>query len=189
MNAIQAFQFQSNQLRIEADEHGNPWFLGKDVCDILGYANHNKTLKDHCKPEGVTNRYPLQTAGGVQYPAFINEGNLYRLIIKSTKPESAPFEAWIFDEVLTALRKTGGYGIPRETQQLIQTLQAELLKKSPRTDKVRKLQRAGFSKAETAKMLGVGETTLRRETALLKRCGYALQAAGTPLDVALGGGQ
>lgn len=109
MNAIQAFQFQSKQLRVEVDEHGNPWFCGKDVCDILGYTNHNKTLKDHCNPKGVTNCYPLQTAGGVQYPAFINEGNLYRLIIKSNKPESAPFESWVFDEVLTSIRKHGGY--------------------------------------------------------------------------------
>jgi len=103
------FQFQSLPLRVVADGHGNPWFVGKDVCDILGYANHNDAIKTHCKPKGVANRYPLETAGGVQYPVCIDEGNLYRLIIKSNKPEAEPFEAWVCDEVLPAIRKTGGY--------------------------------------------------------------------------------
>lgn len=55
--------------------------------------------------------YPLETAGGVQYPAFIDEGNLYRLIIKSKKPEAEAFESWVCDEVLPSIRKTGSYAV------------------------------------------------------------------------------
>jgi prophage antirepressor-like protein len=100
---------KSYPLRAEIDEHGAPWFCAKDVCDILGYANHNKSINDHCTSKGVTNRYPLKTEGGIQYPLFITEGNLYRLIIKSNKPESAKFESWVCDEVLPSIRKTGQY--------------------------------------------------------------------------------
>lgn len=109
---LQPFEFQSNALRVQADEKGNPWFCAKDVCDILGYANDSKSIKDHCKADGVTNRYPIIDAlGRTQYPNFISEGNLYRLIIKSSKPEAEPFEAWVCDEVLPSIRKTGSYAM------------------------------------------------------------------------------
>lgn len=110
MNALHAYQFQFHPLRIEQDEAGNPWFCAKDACAILGYANHNKAIKDHCKADGVTNRYPIvDTLGRTQYPAFINEGNLYRLIIKSNKPEAERFESWVCDDVLPTIRRTGQY--------------------------------------------------------------------------------
>lgn len=124
-HALQNLAFQSHQLRVEQDEQGNPWFCAKDVCDILGYANHNKSIKDHCKSKGVTNRYPVETAGGVQYPVFINEGNLYRLIVRSHKSEAEAFESWVCDEVLPSIRKTGGY-MPAQTQSLI-TAQANYI--------------------------------------------------------------
>lgn len=108
-NNLQIFDFKALPFRTTVDENGNPWFCGKDVCDILGYANHNDAIKKTCKPKGVANSYPLETAGGIQYPVFIDEGNLYRLIIKSNKPEAEPFEAWVCDEVLPSIRKTGGY--------------------------------------------------------------------------------
>ncbi len=108
---LSPFEFQSHKLRVLPDEKGNPWFVAKDVCDILGYANDSKAIKDHCKAEGVTNRYPLVTKGGTQYPNVISEGNLYRLIIKSNKPEAEPFESFVCDEVLPAIRKTGQYDI------------------------------------------------------------------------------
>jgi prophage antirepressor-like protein len=104
------FQFQPFTIRVVADENGNPWFCAKDVCGILGYTNDSKAIKDHCKSDGVTNRYPIiDTLGRQQFPAFINEGNLYRLIIKSRKPEAEKFESWVCDEVLPAIRKTGRY--------------------------------------------------------------------------------
>ena len=67
--ALQIFQFQSQQLRVEVDEHGNPWFCAKDVCDILGYSNHRDIIKKFCKQKGVSNRYTL-TDGGQQSLIF-----------------------------------------------------------------------------------------------------------------------
>ena len=91
----------------------------------LGYANTNKAISDHCK--GITNRYPLETAGGTQQTKFITEPDVYRLITHSKLPSAQRFEAWIFEEVLPSIRKTGGYmaAVPDETPE--QTMARALL--------------------------------------------------------------
>lgn len=101
-----SFNGQS-QVRTIVDIDGNPLFCGKDVCEILGYANASDAIKQHCK--GVAKRYPLQTAGGVQDIRFLTEPDLYRLIVSSQLPAAQAFEAWIFEEVLPTIRKTGQY--------------------------------------------------------------------------------
>lgn len=106
------FSFDSLAVRTFADDAGEPWFCAKDVCDVLGYTNSRKAIADHCRAKGVTNRDTL-TEGGFQALSFINEGNLYRLIIKSRKPEAERFESWVCDEVLPTIRKTGQYVAPR----------------------------------------------------------------------------
>lgn len=105
---FQSFNFHSNAVRVITDPTGEFWFCGTDVCSILGYTNAPKALKDHCKEKGITKRYTL-TEKGNQELIFINEPNLYRLIIKSRKPEAEPFEAWVFEEVLPQIRKKGSY--------------------------------------------------------------------------------
>ena len=119
-----AFQFDSAVVRTFADDKGEPWFNANDVCAILGYVNPRRTVQLHCREGGVTKRYttsdvPKREAASrardAQEMTFINEGNLYRLIIKSRKPEAARFEAWVCDEVLPAIRKTGGYVQPPAT--------------------------------------------------------------------------
>ena len=124
--ALQTFSFQSLQLRVEVDEHGNPWFCAKDACAILGYANPSKAVNDHCKPKGITNRYTL-TDGGQQQLLWIDEGNLYRLIIKSNKPEAEPFEALVCDEILPSIRKTGAYIAPNTEAQKLMEIKDQLL--------------------------------------------------------------
>lgn len=102
------FSFESTSVRTFADDNGEPWFLANDVCAILGYVNPRRTVQLHCKERGVTKRY-TPTESGTQEMTFINEGNLYRLIIKSRKPEAERFEQWVMEEVLPAIRKTGQY--------------------------------------------------------------------------------
>ena len=96
------------------DEGGQVLFCAKDVATALGYANHNDAIKRHCK--GVVKRYPLRTAGGVQEVAFITEPDLYRLIAHSKLPAAERFEAWVFEEVLPAIRRTGSYGSSAEAR-------------------------------------------------------------------------
>ncbi|SUC09927.1 putative anti-repressor protein [Pasteurella canis] len=113
---FQSFCFKSSQVRVVIDPNQEYWFCGKDVCDILGYTNDSKALKDHCKENGVTKRYLIDSMQRKQEAVFINEPNLYRLIIKSRKPEAEPFETWVFEEVLPQIRKTGKYEV--QSQQL-----------------------------------------------------------------------
>lgn len=110
MNEVTVFSFNGQgQVRTIVDIDGNPLFCGKDVCEILGYANASDAIKQHCK--GVAKRYPLQTAGGVQDIRFLTEPDLYRLIVSSQLPAAQAFEAWIFEEVLPTIRKTGQYKV------------------------------------------------------------------------------
>ncbi|AZG32275.1 BRO-N domain-containing protein [Neisseria gonorrhoeae] len=114
MNAVQVLNFQQNSVRTVADNKGELWFLANDVCEILGYTNPRRTVDLHCKSRGVTKRY-TPTASGEQEMTYINEPNLYRLIIKSRKPAAEAFEEWVMETVLPAIRKTGGYQITPKT--------------------------------------------------------------------------
>ena len=98
---------------------GEPWFVGKDVAERLGYANATDAFSKHCK--GVAKRYPLPTGGGTQEVRVLSEPDVLRLIIGSKLPTAERFERWVFDEVLPAIRKTGGYiaAAPEETPEVI----------------------------------------------------------------------
>ncbi|MBB2199371.1 MAG: phage antirepressor [Gluconacetobacter sp.] len=107
MNAlVQQYAFQGHPVGTVTID-GLPFFIGKDVCERLGYANPNKAMNDHCK--GVTKRYPLQTPGGMQEVRVLSEPDVMRLIVRCKRPEAEPFERWVFEEVLPTIRRTGGY--------------------------------------------------------------------------------
>lgn len=112
MSQIKLFEHPSfGQIRTITGENGEPLFCGRDVAQALGYANSRKALNDHCRSKGVTNRYPLETAGGIQQARFITEGDVYRLIFNSKLPAAQSFEAWVVDEVLPTIRKHGVYAV------------------------------------------------------------------------------
>ncbi|ALR09625.2 antirepressor [Xylella fastidiosa] len=111
MHAITPFQFESHAVRTVVDDHGEVWFVGKDVADVLGYANHNKALGDHCR--GVTKCYPIpDNLGRLQETRIISEPDMLRLIVSSKLPAAERFERWVFEEALPTLRKTGTYSTP-----------------------------------------------------------------------------
>lgn len=99
---------QDNTIRVVTDDKGDSWFCAIDVCSVLGYVNTRDAIAKHCREKGVAKRDTL-TPGGAQALIYINEPNLYRLIIKSRKPEAIRFEEWVMEEVLPALRKHGRY--------------------------------------------------------------------------------
>ena len=119
MNELQIFNSEEfGEIRtIEID--GKPYFVGTDVAKALGYSNPRKAILDHCK--GVTKR-DTPTSSGVQSMSYINEGDLYRLIMKSKLPSAEKFESWVMDEVLPAIRKTGSYQKPMTVAEQIQLL-------------------------------------------------------------------
>jgi len=123
-NTPTIFDFNSSAVRVVADDKGEPWFLANDVCTILGYANTSQAVKKNCREGGISKRYTPSESGD-QEMLFINEGNLYRLIIKSRKPEAEAFEIKVMEEILPTIRKTGGYQIPGTKKALPGKLTAE----------------------------------------------------------------
>ena len=91
-----------------------PWFVGKDVAGALGYENPQKAVRTHVEVEdkGVTE---MDTPGGKQNLAIINESGLYSLILSSKLPSAKKFKRWVTSEVLPAIRKTGTYSTMGQT--------------------------------------------------------------------------
>ncbi|MGN0598333.1 MAG: Bro-N domain-containing protein [Oscillospiraceae bacterium] len=102
---------------------GKEYFPAIHCAKILGYANPRDAIQKRCKTEGVANCDVL-TNGGKQSVKYINEGNLYRLIISSKLPAAEKFERWVFDEVLPSIRQNGSYGNINIEQVIAQTATA-----------------------------------------------------------------
>ena len=90
--------------------NGEPYFVGKDVAEILGYANTSKALIDHVDDEDKLNNETLSSLGQ-RGGWLINESGLYSLILSSKLPNAKKFKRWVTSEVLPAIRKTGSYSI------------------------------------------------------------------------------
>lgn len=108
--ALLPFEFDGRQVRVITGEDGEPLFVGRDVCDVLSYANSNDAMNRHCR--GVVKRYPLQTAGGLQEMRVLAEPDVLRLIINCTLPAAQAFEHLVFEEILPTIRRTGAYMTP-----------------------------------------------------------------------------
>lgn len=109
MNELQIFKnAEFGQVRTVVIDN-EPWFVGKDVADILGYSNSRKAIADHVDEEdkGVT---ICDTLGGKQEMTVINESGLYALVFGSKLPSAKRFKHWVTSEILPAIRKTGYYG-------------------------------------------------------------------------------
>ena len=107
-NSIQRFDFKGAALRTLTDENGEPWFVAKDVCDVLGYANASKAISDHVDSEDKLNNESLSSLGQ-RGGWLVNESGLYSLVLSSKLPTAKEFKRWVTHEVLPQIRKTGGY--------------------------------------------------------------------------------
>lgn len=111
-NEIQKFDFKGSSLRTLTDEAGEPWFVAKDVCDILGMSNPSMAVTALDKDE-VAQIDPKDYLGSEnrsnQAVNIVSEPGLYKLIMRSRKPEAKEFQRWVTHEVLPQIRRTGGY--------------------------------------------------------------------------------
>lgn len=103
-NEMQRFDFKGASLRTLIDEAGEPWFVAKDVCDILGHSNVSMALDRLDDDE--RSKFNLGRQGETN---IVNEAGLYVLVLGSRKPEAHEFKRWVTHEVLPQIRKTGGY--------------------------------------------------------------------------------
>ena len=117
MNEIQIFTGAFGTIRT-VTLNNEPYFVGKDVADILGYSNSRKAIADHVDDEdkGVTK---CDTLGGVQELTVINESGLYSLILRSQLPTAKQFKHWVTSEVLPTIRKHGMYATPQTLEQML----------------------------------------------------------------------
>lgn len=110
MNQLQVFNFEANEVRTVLVDN-EPYFVGKDVADILGYSNSRDAIARHVFDEdkaGVVIHDGSQNRNVVA----INESGMYALIFGSTLKEAERFKRWVTREVLPAIRKTGSYSVP-----------------------------------------------------------------------------
>ena len=105
-NEIQVFNYNDREVRT-VQKDGEPWFVLKDVCEVLGLGSPHK-VADRLEPD-EKGRNQIPTLGGNQETWVINESGLYAVILRSDKPEAKPFRKWVTSEVLPSIRKNGGY--------------------------------------------------------------------------------
>lgn len=184
MNDLQIFKYQDSEVRT-VELNGEPWFVLKDVCGVLGISNHKMTAQRLDADEVILTDL-TDSMGRQQETTVINESGLYNVILRSDKPEAKPFRKWVTAEVLPTIRKHGAYMTPETLQaailnpdtmiQLCQQLKAEQDKNAALTaansqltvDKQIMQPKAEYfdelvdrnlltSFRETAKQLGIGE--------------------------------
>jgi anti-repressor protein len=178
MSNLVSFAFKNNNVRV-IEKEGEPWFVGKDVADVLGYSNPRKALLDHCKaaiPVGSlrsNDSLPLD-----KQTKIISERDVYRLIMRSKKAEAEQFEEWVVGTVLPSIRKNGGYIADQEqltpeqivanalvvAQNIISQQQQQLVSMTPKAEQFDRFMnsKTTYTTTELAKQLGTTAVKLNK---------------------------
>lgn len=107
MTEVMKYTYAELEAEIRVVEmDGDPWFVAKDVCNVLGIDTSNLSKVIDADEKGT---YSVRTPGGDQRVSIINEPGLYSLILRSRKPQAKEFKRWVTHEVLPTIRKTGAY--------------------------------------------------------------------------------
>jgi len=150
MNELQIFNSGEFGNIRTAEIDGKPYFVGTDVAKALGYNNPRDAVSRHCK--GVVKR-DTPTSSGIQSMSYINEGDLYRLIMKSKLPSAEKFESWVMDEVLPTIRKTGSYRKPLTTVEQIQVIATGFLDHEERLNRLENTMTIDYAQQEAIRDL------------------------------------
>lgn len=117
MDELQVFKFESQALRTKLID-GEPWFIGKDVAEVLGYKDTSDALKKHIDDEDKLSRQ-ITDSGQSRAMYLINESGLYSLILKSKLSNAKKFKRWVTSEVLPSIRKHGAYMTSEKIEQAL----------------------------------------------------------------------
>lgn len=162
-NELQTYAFENLNVRIVV-ENGEPYFCASDVCKALGYSNARDAMRVHCAQGGVVKR-DTPTSGGVQAMAYIDERNLYRLIMRSKLPSAEKFQDWVCGEVLPSIRKMGKYAT--QEQYAIPQTYAEALRLA--ADKEEENQRLKVKIEEDAPRVEMAKRAIETDGAWITR--------------------
>lgn len=110
-NKFEIFNYNNlGSVRVQMDNQGNPWFCLLDVCNILNLTTPSR-VAERLFGDGVSLTHDVDSLGRRQDLMFINEPNLYKLIMASRKPEAEAFQRWVCYDVIPSIRKTGSYNV------------------------------------------------------------------------------
>ena len=155
MNKLQVFnndEFGSIRTWVVDDE---PWFVGKDIATILGYAKPENAIANHVDDEDKTST--LIQGSGSNYKSkaiLINESGLYSLILSSKLPSAEKFKRWVTGEVLPSIRKTGSYNKPMSELEILQCSINQLIEQE------RKIKALETQQGEQVKRLDIIDSRL-----------------------------
>ena len=153
MNELQVFNNDEfGSIRTVTIEN-EPWFVGKDVAEVLGYTNPSKALADHVDTEDKLNNETLLSLGQ-RGGWLINESGLYALILSSKLPSAKKFKRWVTSEVLPSIRKTGSYGKPMSELEILQCSINQLIEQE------RKIKALETQQGEQVKRLDIIDSRL-----------------------------
>lgn len=180
---IQTFTFNAATLRTLTDENGEPWFVAKDVCDILGLENSRKATAELDSDEKNTVTISDGIPGNPN-KTIISEPGLYKLIMRSRKPEAKEFQRWVTHEVLPQIRKTGGY-IPTSESDSDEAIMAKALiiaqKTIERNTQQLRAKEAQIMELEP-KAQALDDFTNVEDRLLVRDAAKILSNAGTPIS-------
>lgn len=174
MNDLQQiFKYQNRQVRT-LQINGEPWFVGKDAAEILGYSKSRNALARHVDEEDkmVTK---CNTPGGAQEMTIINESGLYSLVLSSKLPDAKKFKHWITSEVLPQIRKTGKYApkpLSREELLAKAVLEADTMIKEQKAlleQKTKELEETNNKLEEQKPKVIFAESVVASDSAILVR--------------------
>lgn len=174
---IQTFNFNSATLRTLTDENGDPWFVAKDVCNILEISNPSDALKRLDDDERA--RFNLGRQGETN---IINEAGLYALVLGSRKPEAREFKRWVTHEVLPTIRKHGIYATETTIDQILTNPDFGIrLLTNLKEERAKRIEAENQIKELEPKAKALEDFTNVPGTLLVRDAAKLLSNAGTPI--------
>lgn len=113
-NEVKTFNFESNEVRTLLIDN-EPWFVGKDVAETLGYSKSRNAINKHVDEDDALKQGVTDNLGRTQETTLINESGVYALIFGSKLDSAKRFKKWVTSEVLPSIRKTGSYSMKKLT--------------------------------------------------------------------------
>lgn len=179
---IQTFNFNSSTLRTLTDEAGDPWFVAKDVCTILEISNPSDALRSLYDDEktNLGNSYVWSEPG--RRPLIISEPGLYRLVMRSRKPEAKDFQRWVTHEVLPSIRKHGIYATETTIDQILADPDFGIrLLTSLKEERAKRIEAENQVKELEPKAKALDDFTNVPDALLVRDAAKLLSNAGTPI--------
>lgn len=180
-NEIQTFNFNDATLRTLTDKNGEPWFSGQDVCNILDTGTNH--LREYLDEDEITNIRTTDIGqNGGKAPIFISEPGLYKLIMRSRKPEAKEFQRWVTHEVLPSIRKHGIYATEITIDQILADPDFGIrLLTGLKEERTKRIEAENHVKELEPKAKALDDFTDVPDTLLVRDAAKLLSNAGAPI--------